>query len=49
MAATGKILDLHGGAGVLWGWYTAHAAAGAVCAGALVLFAFFARGERIFN
>ncbi|GBF98302.1 anion transporter-like [Raphidocelis subcapitata] len=49
VAVTGRILDAAGGASVRAGWFTAHAVAAGICLKAAAVFAFFARGERLFD
>ena len=49
VAITGVVLDWEGGAGVIQGWYHAHAVGAVVCCGAMAIFNVFARGERIFD
>ena len=49
VAVTGVILDWEGGAGVLSGWYHAHALAAVICVGATAVFTMFAKGERQFD
>jgi hypothetical protein len=49
VAVTGRILDAAGGASQRAGWYSAHAVAAGICLKAALLFAAFARGERLFD
>ncbi|GLC38691.1 hypothetical protein PLESTB_000590700 [Pleodorina starrii] len=49
VAVTGYILDLHGGADNVAGWYTASAVSAAICVQAMLVFNVFARGERLFD
>ncbi|KAG2483091.1 hypothetical protein HYH03_018029 [Edaphochlamys debaryana] len=49
VAVTGYILDASGGADNVAGWYTAHAVSAAICLQAMLVFNFFARGERLFD
>ncbi|KAG2423950.1 hypothetical protein HXX76_014891 [Chlamydomonas incerta] len=49
VAVTGYILDAWGGADNVMGWYVAHAVSAAICFQAMLVFNFFARGERLFD
>lgn len=49
VAVTGFILEAGGGAGSSQGWYTAHAVSASLCGIAAIIFAIFARGDRIFD
>mmetsp|Transcript_13965 Transcript_13965/g.24485 ORF Transcript_13965/g.24485 Transcript_13965/m.24485 type:complete len:437 (+) Transcript_13965:60-1370(+) len=46
---TGVILEWQGGAGVLTGWYMAHAVAATTCLLATLVFNALAKGERLFD
>lgn len=49
VAVTGLVLDRHGGASAVMGWYMAHAVCAAVVVMSSFVFQLYARGEKLFD
>ena len=49
VSVTGFILDAHGGAANIGGWYSAHAVSSVVLVAAAFVFSMCAKGERLFD